>query len=72
MNKLTKAGRSLILATLLVSPAGWSGINDPWYLAYRVSGGTLTQYMGPYQNRIACESARFQLPIGATFLGCYQ
>lgn len=63
--------KKLVLLLLLSAPA-FAGINDPWYLAYRVSGGTLTQYMGPYQSQVACNGARFQLPIGAQFLGCYQ
>ena len=60
------------LALILVTAAANAGIGDPWYLAYRVDGGTIVQYQGPYQSVYECRSARYSLPFRAEFLGCYQ
>lgn len=64
----------MLVSLLLVSFTSLSqaGFNDPWYLQYRVSGGTIVKLMGPYQNEFECSAARFQLPFGAEFLGCVQ
>jgi hypothetical protein len=64
--------RLFLLGVLGLSAPVGAGINDPWFLAYQVSGGTLTQYKGPYRDRIACMNDRFSIPVGARFLGCYQ
>lgn len=49
-----------------------AGFNDPWYLMYRVSGGQITQMLGPFNSQFECSAARFNLPIGSTYLGCAQ
>ena len=64
--------RTITLALMLVAGNSFAGIGDPWYLAYRVDGGTIVQYQGPYQSVYECRSARYSLPFRAEFLGCYQ
>lgn len=61
-----------LVVLILLAMNAEAGINDPWYLAYRVQNGTLIQYKGPYRTKVECMSNRFQIPIGAEFLGCYQ
>ncbi len=62
----------LALALVTFSYFSYAGIGDPWYLMYKVSGGTLMQRMGPYGSQVECMSARLDLPLGAQFLGCAQ
>lgn len=64
----------LLLALALVTFSCFSnaGFNDPWYLMYKVSGGTIVQTMGPFGTRMECMGAKYQLPFGSTFLGCAQ
>ena len=66
--------RGLIAVVLIVAGVSTAsaGFNDPWYLAYQVSGGTLTKYLGPYSSKMECQGARYTLPFGAKYIGCYQ
>lgn len=64
---------ALLIAVSISMPSlSHAGINDPWYLMYKVSGGSIIQTMGPYRSQFECSGARFQLPLGATFIGCAQ
>lgn len=60
------------IVLLALSSRSFAGIGDPWFLMYKVSGGSIVQVMGPYSSQFECMGARFQLPIGAQFLGCAQ
>ena len=61
------------LITIVTASHSFAGFGDPWFLAYRVSGGTLTQYLGPYDSKLDCQSSKLtDLPMFAKYLGCYQ
>lgn len=60
------------LTLILIIAAANAGVGDPWYLAYRVQGGTIVQYQGPYQSVYECRSASYSLPFRSEFIGCYQ
>ena len=60
------------VSLLSLSHPSKAGFNDPWYLLYKVSGGSLIKAMGPFSTKFECLSARYQLPIGAKFVGCEQ
>lgn len=68
--KTLKALLGLFL--LLTSFLSQAAYGDPWYLMYKVSGGSLVQTMGPYSSKLECLSAKLNMPMGATFLGCAQ
>lgn len=47
-------------------------LNAKWYLVYQEQNGNLKKSIGPFNNKIQCESVKYNLPYGAKFLGCYQ
>jgi hypothetical protein len=61
----------IFVLSLFINNAN-AGFTDPWYLMYRVSGGQITQILGPFNSQFECSSAKFNLPFGSTFLGCAQ
>jgi hypothetical protein len=64
--------KKLFTVALLLAMPAFAALGDPWYHAYKVRGGDIVHYMGPYESRIECLGARFELPLGATSLGCFQ
>jgi len=49
-----------------------SNLNAKWYLIYKEQNGNLRKSIGPFNNKLTCESQKYNLPYGAKFLGCYQ
>lgn len=72
MKYLIKFRLTLIAFMMLFSLQSFAGIGDPWYLLYKVSGGTIVKTMGPYSSQLECFSAKLNLPLGAQFVGCEQ
>jgi len=42
------------------------------FTSFSFAQGNLKKSIGPFNNKIQCESAKYNLPYGAKFLGCYQ
>jgi len=59
-------------AQLLLANKSEAGYNDPWYACYVVSGRELQTCKGPFDNKFSCGAERYNIPIGAKWLGCKQ
>ena len=55
---------------LLTSNKSEASYHAPYYACYVEQGGSLQKCIGPFQNKYACESKRYSIPYGATWLGC--
>lgn len=47
-------------------------LNAKWYLIYQEQNGNLKKSIGPFNNKIQCEAAKYNLPYRSKFIGCYQ
>jgi hypothetical protein len=61
----------VIITFLTLQGPAYAGINDPWFLEYKASTGSTIQ-LGPFDDKYACDDAKFSLPEGAQYLGCHQ
>jgi hypothetical protein len=57
---------------LLTTNKSEASYHAPWYACYVEQGGSLQKCIGPFQNKYACESKRYTIPYGATWMGCKQ
>jgi len=62
----------LLMAVLMLTVSSEAGYGASWYLAYTVQGGSITHYKGPYNSQVECLGHQTRIPIGATFVGCFQ
>lgn len=64
---------NIISCLVLLGSAGIAsaGIGSVWYGFYRTSGGLIVS-LGPFQTQVDCMVARYDIPQGATWLGCRQ
>jgi len=67
---------AILSGSFLLSSISFSanaGINDSWWLLYKVSDTSQVTYTkGPYTNKFSCEADKFSLKFGHKFIACVQ